>query len=409
MKLLSVVLKQYLGNITRTLLSLLIVVLLASLMLFAIADINLVYENKIKSIKNMPKSHLILDGGVFRGKEEVLKNDYDASFYLPNYMQIGQSINVALVSDNFFAHGIPYQFDVFVSYKNVFDTKVLYGNLNKEDEEGNEIVNPIIIDETTALKRFRKLDAVGRKIILNIKETDVTFTVIAVIKETPVRQNYLNHHRSLNREEIIEDLGYSQAFVFESDINKLTDKKTNFTLAQIVGDNKLKEEQINEILADLEIDYKEKYYLVDSYLLYEKVIRSDYRNSIYSNLVVLGVVFIAFMVIFLINLFHGLRKNRQDISYMKTIGVAQKTQLNIVLLHHLLIILGGLILSVIISIIIIFSIHGSGFIRAINYYIFVLLALLFGLSSLTMLIVYPVAKRFIKNTPNTLFRMDEEI
>ena len=165
MNIFKVVLKQYLENKSRTLLSLVIVILLASLMLFVFADLNIDYRNKFKSIKKMPNDHLILDNGVFFEKEEELRNNYNVSFYQPNYMQIGQSIDVALVSDDFFMHGIPYQHDVLVSYKNIFENQVLYGDLKREDEEGEKIVNPIVIDETTSLKRFNKLDTDRKSVV----------------------------------------------------------------------------------------------------------------------------------------------------------------------------------------------------------------------------------------------------
>lgn len=409
MNIFKIVLKQYLENKSRTLLSLVIVILLASMMLFAFADLNIVYKNKLKSIDNMPKEHLILDNGVFFEKEEDLINNYNVSFYQPHYLQIGQSIDVALVSDNFFTHGIPYPYDVFVSYKNIFENHVLYGDLEGEDEGGEKIVNPIVIDETTSLKRFNKMDTVGRTMILNVDGLDVVFTVIAVIKETPVRQNYLEYYKTLNREEYVEDIGHSQAFVFESDIKKMTDKKINYSLAQIVGDSQLTEDEVKEILANLDLDYKENYSAIASYLLYEKGIKSDYSNSIISNIVILAIVFIAFIIIFLINLFHGLRKNKQEISYMKTIGVAQKTQIKIVLFNWLFIILSGLIISLIITTPTLFIIHGTDFFISLKIYAFVLLGLLLGLSILTVSIVVPISKSFIKKTPNTLFKMNEEV
>lgn len=408
MNIFKVVFKQYLENKSRTLLSLVIVILLASLMLFVFADLNIGYKNKFKRIEKMPKNHLILDNGVFFGKEDDLKYNYNVSFYQPNYMQISQSIDVALVSDDFFTHGTPYPYDVFVSSKNVFENHVLYGDLDGDDEESERIINPIVIDETTSLKRFNKMDTVGRTMILNVDGIDVVFTVIAVIRETPVRQNYLEYLKTLNREEYIEDIGRSQAFVFESNINKLTNKTTKFSLAQIVSDNKLTEDETNEILINLDIDYKGRYYDIASYSLYEKSIKTDYNNSIISNVIILTIVFIAFIIIFLINLFHGLRKNKQEISYMKTIGVAQKTQIKIVLFNWLIIILSGIIISLIITTPTLLIIHGIDFFISIKIFTFVLSGLLLGLSLLTISIVVPISMSFIKKTPYTLFRMDEE-
>lgn len=360
MNLFKNVLKEYSQNKFKITLSLITIILLSFMTLFVLADRNIHYEKKFKSIENMPENSLILNSNVFLTKEEKLNNNYNVSFYQPNYKSINKSISVALVSDDFFKHGIPYDHDVLISYKNVFDTNILYGDLTRKTELGVEIANAIVIDDTTALKRFETTDAIGRTMILNIDETDVSFTVIAVIKETPVRENYLDHYKTLNKEEYVEDIGYSQAFVFELDINKLTDKKINFSLAQIVSDDKLTEEEIDEILVDLDIDSNKDYPFIASYLLYHKRIKSDYRNSIIANIITLTVILtIVVQIVILINQSYDSINYKKEISQIKFMTVSQKQQNKTSTLMWICIVISGLIISLVITTITLFIIHKS--------------------------------------------------
>lgn len=403
MNIFKIVIKQCIESISKTILFILIVILLASLMLFAVTDIEITLRGKLVSIEQMPKTHLILDNGVFRGNETFLINNYEVSFYRSNYLSTGQSIQISVVSDNFFSHGIPFYYEANSPYRNVFETNLLYGDLDITDIE-----NPIVIDETTALKRYQRLNAVNEQMILIINNQSVVFNVVAIIKETPERLNNIQYALNHGVENPEDYISFSNAYIFDSSFTQITGSTMDYTTVQIIFDNPMNEHQIKAILTDLDIDLKEEYYTVHSYLLYKTEILENYKNSILSNIIILSVVAIAFTVIFIINLMHGLKKNKQDISYMKSIGVSKKTQLQLILTYWLTLIYTGMFISAFVSLVLLYVTHNKKMFDILGIYSIVFISLSVALTILSLLSIVPLSNKFINNTPNTLFRMDDE-
>ncbi|MDY0210130.1 MAG: hypothetical protein RBQ91_01815 [Acholeplasma sp.] len=401
MRLLKITIHQLLSYKARALITLTSVIMFCSLCLFSLTDIKVNYEARLLAIKDMPKNQVILNRGLFLKNMQSLaekKVVYSSVFGLST----GQSITIDVVSDDFYIGGIPVQTSGHQGYLVTDDVEVLHGSLSFE-----EIDNPIVLDQQTSLKRFMRENSIGSKMILIIDDTPIEFEVAAVIKDT--------REASIYKEYLIETNQYvegrvlnSRAFIMEKDFLKYSVNPPRYEYAQVIFDHEVQTEDVKALFNDLGVDYDAYTSRIGSYNEYHDEISSMYKNAILSNIFVIGIVLIAFIVIFVLNLLNSLQKIKTDISYMKTIGINQKTQYKLIVLSWILLITGGFILSYV-GMFIFFRVNnGSSIWHYFNYYNLVSLCMIVLLLILTLMIVLPATKRFLNKVHHAKHKMGIE-
>ena len=401
MRLLKITINHLLGYKARGLITLTSVVMFCSLVLFAFTDTKVNYEIKLAAIKDAPKNQVILDRVQFWNNMQSL-TEKKVVFSSTTEFSTGQSIDVSVVSDDFFIGGIPVNTSVHSGYLVTDDVVVLHGSLSFTD-----IVNPIVLDQQTSLKKFKRENSIGSKMVLIIDETSIEFEVAAVIKDTresTVLKNYLKETNQYKEERVFN----SRAFIREQDFSRYSTTPPRYEYAQVIFGYDVQKEDVKALFSDLGIDYDAYTSVIHSYNEYRNEISSSYKNSIVSNIILLGVVLIAFVVIYIINVFSSLQKIKTDISYMKTIGVNQKTQYKLIVLSWILLILIGFMLGFS-GMLVFFRVSvGSLIWNYFGYYSLVSLCLFVLLLSLTLMIVLPSTKRFINKVHHAKHKMGIE-
>lgn len=388
MKLIKIVLNQLFENKTRALITLLSVLIFCALFLFALVDIKVNYEEKLKAIKDMPNNQVILNRRDFFEKETAL-TDKTVVYSTTTELSTGQSIDISVVSDNFLMAGIPVYTSVHDGYIVIDEITILHGSFDFE-----EITNPIVIDLDTSLKRFKRENSIGSKMLITINDVPVEFEVAAVINNT--RENFILKSYLIDTNQYEENRVFtSRAYIRESDYMTYSAQIPRYEYAQVVYTEMVDSDDVKLLYQSLGIDYSTYASRINSYNEYKDEITQTYRNSILSNVLIIGIVLIAFLVFYVINVFSSLQKTKTDISYMKTIGVNEKTQLKIILLNWIVLISSGFLITFIGVFIMFRVIEGSKIWSYLGFYSQLGLMLLALLLVLTVLIVLPLSTRFI--------------
>ncbi len=360
--------KQFYKNKLKTIFIALIITLMSGVLLYVFSSLNIKRGDNFRSIEELPKDRVILTSGMFRGKEELLKENYNVSFYKDN-TAFSNNINIWAVSENAFENGLIYDYDFKIETKNVKPLEVLEGSLDFEN-----ILNPIVIDDYSALKLFNRVDVVGETIEIYLEDIKVDFEVIAVIKENPNRIRMLKTSEKLGYDK--EAVIFSNAYILDTTYKELTTNEVFYNYAQIVFLDDVKKEDIELLLTLLETNLKEsKNYLLSYNFLQEKF-NSDFRNSLLYNLASLALPIIAFMGIIIYSAKSKLKDFDEDLLKMNEEGIKEKPQVNLILLYWRILLHSSILISAVIVGIIMFVILDMSIKTYFLYYLFYIVLLM---------------------------------
>lgn len=381
--------KQFHKNKLKTIFIALIITIMSGVLLYVFSSINIKRGDKFKSIDDLPKDRVILTSGMFRGKEELLKENYNVSFYKDN-TAISNNINIWAVSENAFENGLIYDYDFKIETKNVKTLEVLEGSLDFEN-----ILNPIVIDDYSALKIFNRVDVVGETIEIYLEDIKVDFEVIAVIKENPNRIRMLKTSEKLGYDK--EAVIFSNAYILDTTYKEITTNEVFYNFAQIVFLDNVKKEDIELLLTLLETNLEEaKNYLL-SYDLLKEEFDSDFRNSLLYNFASLVLPFIAFMGIIIYSAKSKLKDFNEDLLKMKEAGIKEKPQVNLILLYWRILLHSSILISAGIVGIIMFVILDMSIKTYFLFYLFYIILLMAFLDIIIITTISYLSYKYVIN------------
>lgn len=268
---------------------LIVTALIGILMMYTFVSITLTQQEKLDDIKGLEDNIVILDRYAFFEHQSTLSlsDSYEVSYIDQNVDGIGNGINLNVVSDNYFDSGVIYKTGVHDYYFNVQETQVLYESKNVNP------TNPIIIDETAAIKLFNQKNAVGKTVELWIEGKIVEFNVYKVIRETNERLHVIEYLKTRGHNNIEAQIDFSQAYIFISDYENLIGSKSDISLMKLTFEKPVSASDLDQIIEIVGID---KATSVHSHRQYLEGIKQDYQTSVLNNLVILLMVVFLYMI-----------------------------------------------------------------------------------------------------------------
>ncbi len=398
MKIIKTSLKHLLNNKHRLIFFITGFSAIASLFIYAMFSVDINKNLKFKEISDLPKNIAIIDKSVYSNISiDKIEETNQIEYTTRNLISSSQGVMLDVISPGLLDIGFPVYHNAMSSYFNIDNIELLYIENNLEL---SNIEYPIIIDDITSIKLFQRKNSIGEKITIFIDDNEILFQVYAVIKETRERLDLLQYTKGNDLpDEINEDaVGYSHAYMFEETYVNITESKPNYSLIVIKSDTNLNLEKTKNLLEYIDTSsYEYPYYPgLNIYELYETRFNLEFKNSMLSNLVLLGIISVVFILILINGIIYNLKESNYDIANLKILGVNKNSIFRWFIYHWLIQLIISFIIGFIITITILSIKYNVVFYQNINIYFKYLLITIFSNTVLVLILAIPITYIFIR-------------
>ncbi|HBT59452.1 MAG TPA: hypothetical protein DEA45_01355, partial [Acholeplasmataceae bacterium] len=234
---------------------------------------------------------VILDRYVFLGYQNELSShsEYEVSYISQHVSSLGGGVALQVVSDNYFDSGVIYKPAVHSHYFNIQETEILYESKNVNP------TNPIIIDETTAIRLFDQINAVGKTVEVYIGDQLVSFTVHQVIRETKERLAALEYLKQRGSDQSVNTIDFSYAYIYVADYQRYTTTDFEESMMKLTYNRFVTQSDLDQITSIIGSD---KELSVHSQLGYLERAKEEFQASIINNLIIALMVVFIYLIYF---------------------------------------------------------------------------------------------------------------